>query len=211
MTDKIDANLIRGVNVLNANKKVECIIYAQNFLLAKRFMHKNFNGEYESFPFVKAFKINLNYSNILKLARLNIVKYVSSNAKVSTLINVSRSILNVNNVDNKNANFSVVVIDTGLYPHLDFMVPKNKVLLFKDLINKKSTLYDDNGHGTFVTGILCGCGTVSGRKYIGIDKNTNLIILKALDKNGETTASTILNAMQWVYDNKQKYNIKWHN
>ena len=208
MKNKIDANLLKRVNALSYNKKVECIVYVQNFCLAEKFLHKYFDGEYTKYPFINAFKIDMNLSNILKVAKLNMVKYVSSNAYVSTLVNVSKQIMNVDKVTNIQSSFSTVIIDTGLYPHLDFMIPKNNVLYFKDFINEKTKIYDDNGHGTFVAGILCGKGIVSGNTYNGIDNKSNLIILKALDKNGETSASIILNAMQWVYDNKHKYNIK---
>ncbi len=208
MNEKIDVNLIRCVKTLNINDKVECIVYAHNYFYAKRFLETNFKNEYVAFPFIKAFKINLNTSNIFKVAKLNVVKYISSNTKVSALLNTSKTIMGVNNLVSKLANFSVVVIDTGIYPHMDFLTPHNKIIYFKDFINENSKIYDDNGHGTFVAGILCGNGLISGGKYAGIDKNTNLIILKALDKNGETSASTILNAMQWVFNNKENYNIK---
>jgi serine protease AprX len=59
-----------------------------------------------------------------------------------------------------------------------------------------------------VTNILAGNGLISGGKYSGIAPNANVIVIKALDANGETDAVTILKAMQWIIDNKQKYNIK---
>ena len=180
----------------------------QNFIFAKKYMEKNFKNEYESFPFINAFGISLNCANIFKIAKLNVVKFVSSNTKVYSLVNVSRKIIGVENIENKSADFSIVVIDTGIYPHLDFLIPNNKIIYFKDFINEKSTIYDDNGHGTFVAGILCNNSIVSDSRYVGIDNKSKIIILKALDKNGETSANIILKAMQWVYDNKKKYNIK---
>ena len=88
------------------------------------------------------------------------------------------------------------------------MIPKKRIIKFVDLINNKSSPYDDNGHGTFVASVFGGNGIVSGNKYIGIDNNINIISIKALDKNGESGAFNILKAMQWVLDNKNKYNIK---
>ena len=69
-------------------------------------------------------------------------------------------------------------------------------------------MYDDNGHGTFVASIACGCGTISGNKNRGIAYKTKIVSIKALEENGETGAFKILEAMQWVYNNKDKYNIK---
>ena len=39
----------------------------------------------------------------------------------------------------------VAILDTGLYPHPDF---KSRILCFQDMIHKKNTPYDTNGHGT---------------------------------------------------------------
>ncbi len=208
MKGKIDLNLLKGVSTLNIRDKIECIVYAQNYFLAKNYLENNFKNQYSEFPFIKAFKINLNTTNLFKIAKLNIVKYISSSALVTAMMQTSKQIMRIENIKQKPSNFSIAIIDTGIYPHIDFLVPSNKIVLFKDFINKKTTIYDDNGHGTFVAGVVCGSGVICGKKYQGVDKKSNLIILKALDKNGETSASTILNAMQWVYDNKEKYNIK---
>ena len=63
-------------------------------------------------------------------------------------------------------------------------------------------------HGTFVAGIIGGSGIVSNFKYRGVAYGCNIISLKALNESGETGAFTILDAMQWVYDNRKKFNIK---
>ena len=159
-------------------------------------------------PFINAFIVDLRCENMFKLSKLNAVKYITQSAKVSALVNVANKILHTESkVGVNGANFSIAVIDTGIYPHLDFMVPHNKIVKFVDLVNNKDLPYDDNGHGTFISGVIAGNGTVDS-KYIGIDPFSNIISIKALDKNGETSASNILTAMQWVYDNKDEYNIK---
>ena len=105
-------------------------------------------------------------------------------------------------------NVTIAIIDTGILPHLDFVSPNNRIILFKDFVNKRKKAYDDNGHGTFVTGIAAGSGLISSSKYMGVAPKANIISLKTLDENGETTAFNILEAMQWIYDNYKKYNIK---
>ena len=45
---------------------------------------------------------------------------------------------------------TVAVIDTGTNPHNDLTKPNNRIVGFKDLINNKTSPYDDNGHGTQV-------------------------------------------------------------
>ncbi len=45
---------------------------------------------------------------------------------------------------------SIAVLDTGISPVPDFILPKNRILAFLDLVNGKTEPYDDNGHGTHV-------------------------------------------------------------
>jgi serine protease AprX len=70
------------------------------------------------------------------------------------------------------------------------MLCKNKLITFKDFVNKKEKNYDDNGHGTFVTSVACGSGVLSNFKYSGIACGSNIISLKALDEKGEANAGS---------------------
>ncbi len=105
------------------------------------------------------------------------------------------------------AGVTVAVIDTGLAPHLDFLLP-NRVTAFADIIGGKSGIYDDNGHGTLVTGALAGSGLMSGGRFAGVASGANIVSVKALGADGEGNSADILLAMQWIYDNAAKYKIK---
>ncbi|KAG0276541.1 hypothetical protein BGZ95_007405 [Linnemannia exigua] len=50
---------------------------------------------------------------------------------------------------------------------------------------------DDNGHGTFVAGVV-------GSRTFGVAKKVNLIAVKGLNKEGTSTLSQILAALDWV-------------
>jgi len=68
---------------------------------------------------------------------------------------------------------------------------------------------DTLGHGTHVAGIIAGQGTASGGKYAGIATKADLIIIKAFyDDTGYATEETILDALQWIYNNAEIYNIR---
>lgn len=58
----------------------------------------------------------------------------------------------------------VAILDTGIYPHIDF---DSRICAFADFIAHKKVPYDDNGHGTCVAGILAGSGRASMGKGDG--------------------------------------------
>ncbi|MCK6596774.1 MAG: S8 family serine peptidase [Bdellovibrionaceae bacterium] len=90
----------------------------------------------------------------------------------------------------------VGVIDTGIdASHPDL---QGKVVAFADLVSKKTEPYDDQGHGTHVSGTIAG-GTASGTA-IGVAPQVKFITAKFLDKNGSGSFSNAVLAMQWVVD-----------
>ncbi|WP_058486318.1 S8 family peptidase [Defluviitalea phaphyphila] len=102
----------------------------------------------------------------------------------------------------------VAVLDSGIYPHDDFIYPKNRLIAFKDFVNGYSLPYDDNGHGTHVAGIIGSNGLKSNGQYKGIAPECNLIGIKILNEKGSGSTSNVLAGIQWMIDNKEKYNIK---
>lgn len=102
----------------------------------------------------------------------------------------------------------VAVVDTGVYPHSDLVTPKNRIIGFRDLINNKTSPYDDDGHGTHVAGIVAGNGFSSSGKYMGIAPDANIIGIKVLDGEGSGSISDVIAGIQWAIDNQRKYNIK---
>ncbi len=207
MLNKIDKVLLTGINALT-NLKKDCIVRLDNKTNISSFVKDNNINDYEYFSSINSLSCKLTTTDMYRLAGYDVVVHISSIAKVCTMVNIAKKIIGVG-CDIAYGDFSTVIIDTGLYPHLDFMLGKRcKIIKFIDFVNDKNYIYDDNGHGTFITSLLAGNGVLSGNKYSGIDKCSNIIVIKALDNNGETTALNILKSMQWVYDNIDKYNIK---
>lgn len=207
---KIDNKLLNIVKTQSSNQTVNCLVYAKNFVLAKRYLKRHYDNNLKEYPFIKAFNLNICSNKILSLAKKSDITYISSVAKVFTQMDISRKIMNIDevhkNLDGKD--ITVAIIDTGICEHLDFCSFENRIVCFKDFVNGKDLPYDDNGHGTFVAGVMCGNGFASGKKYKGVAPKCKIISCKALDNNGETGATTILDAMQWIYDNHKKYNIR---
>lgn len=102
----------------------------------------------------------------------------------------------------------VAVVDTGIALHKDFIEGGNRVVAFEDFINKRKDPYDDNGHGTHVAGIIGGNGYSSKGKYTGVAPQCNFIGVKVLDYRGDGNISDVLAGLQWIIDNRKKYNIR---
>ena len=99
----------------------------------------------------------------------------------------------------------VAILDTGIYPHIDF---DSRICAFVDFILNKKIAYDDNGHGTCVAGILAGSGAASMGKYKGAAPGCHLVALKVLDRFGNGNKEDVLKAFEWILCNRQRYNIR---
>lgn len=204
---KIDVELKKIIALDNKIKDVKCLIYISAYDLGLQRLKDVGICVEKEFPFINAISAKVPVNELNKLSMLNYVEYISSQSKVEALMNIARKVLKADNFAGGNE-IGIAYIDTGIAPHADFLLVKNRIIKFVDLINEKTLPYDDNGHGTFVAGVGSGNGALSGGKYRGIAPNSNIISIKALDKNGEANATRILEAMQWVFDNANLYNIK---
>ncbi|WP_461810785.1 S8 family peptidase [Faecalimonas sp.] len=99
----------------------------------------------------------------------------------------------------------VAILDTGIALHPDF---DKRILCFKDFVNKQGMIYDDNGHGTHIAGIIGGSGKLSEGKYAGIAPKCNLIPLKVLDKRGNGEINHVIEGSKWIIENASKYCIR---
>lgn len=206
--DKIDKSIIGKVSQLN-DISDDYIIFCNDIELLQKKLD-NMKIVHFSFPFIEACYVQTAFDNISILTDFECVRYVVPNTQVCTMIYKALEFCNVKSLSQNQfygENISIAYKDTGIHPHFDFLLPKRRIVAFKDLLHEKNVLYDDNGHGTFVAGIGSGNGTID-RRIIGVAPQTNIVSIKALDKNGETSANTILDAMQYIYDNKAKYNIR---
>ncbi|HEV8345447.1 MAG TPA: S8 family peptidase [Vicinamibacterales bacterium] len=116
------------------------------------------------------------------------------------------------------AGVGVAVIDSGITSWHDDMVNYTKTVFpygnqrvakFVDFVNGRALPYDDNGHGTHVSGIIGGVGYDS--KFFekaGIAPLASIVSLKVLDQNGYGTVSNLIAALDWVAVNHKTYNIR---
>ena len=99
----------------------------------------------------------------------------------------------------------VAVMDTGIFRHRDF---ENRIIGFADFVNGRKYVYDDNGHGSHVAGIIAGGGRSSQGKYRGIAPKAALIGVKVLDNAGNGKIKNVIRGTDWIIKNKDYYNIR---
>lgn len=100
---------------------------------------------------------------------------------------------------------TIAVLDTGVGRHPDL---SGKTVCFKDFLNNRNLMYDNNGHGTHVCGILCGSGRLSQGRYRGMAPGAVLVVGKVLDDKGDGTAEHMLEGLDWILSVREKYGIR---
>lgn len=206
--NKIDKALFDSAHVLDGEILHECIVHAYDYERTKTILlHKKIKVKNE-YLFIKSLSVLASASQIKELSNLTQIKFISSVSKAQTLMKVAKDVLGVQDIDLTGKGVNIAIIDTGIAKHYDFCMGEKRIKFFKDFVGEKKNYYDDNGHGTFVAGVCSGNGALSCGKYSGIAPQSNIISLKALNKQGEASADKILNAMEWVYDNHKTYGIK---
>ena len=116
--------------------------------------------------------------------------------------------------DSLRSSFSIAVLDSGVELHPDL---KGRVAVFRDFTGRhlpggrrirEHVPYDEYGHGTHVCGILCGSGVQSRGRYQGIFPWGKLVVGKVLDQRGNGAAENMLEGMEWVLRQKERYHIE---
>jgi subtilisin family serine protease len=86
------------------------------------------------------------------------------------------------------------IIDTGIeFDHPDLTVDQTRS---KSFINGVTSADDENGHGTHVAGIIGANNNTFG--VLGVASGATLVSLKVLDKNGQGSLSSIIQALGYV-------------
>ena len=170
----------------NDNSKLNSMVFSMS------------SGIKKDLPLVGGIACSLSSESINRLRRHPDVDYISFDSKVFALLDVANSTVGtelVHSSDYTGKGVTVAVVDTGVYPHADLTKPRNRIIGFKDFVNQKTSPYDDNGHGTHISGIIASSGFSSNGKYAGIAPDANILAIKALDETGGGSTSDIVSTM----------------
>ncbi|MFD2671460.1 S8 family serine peptidase [Marinicrinis sediminis] len=95
---------------------------------------------------------------------------------------------------------TIAILDSGISNHSDLNM--NNLISFVDFTHDNKEMYDDNGHGTAITGIIAGDG-----EYQGIAPDTKYIIIKVLDEENQADYNSLMQSINWILLNHEKYEI----
>jgi serine protease AprX len=105
----------------------------------------------------------------------------------------------------------VAVVDAGINWQTDLYTKygQNRVVAnVRFNTDYNQTTFDNFGHGSHIAGIVAGNGTVSNGKYVGVAPNANIINVKVSNDDGSATTATVVAGLQWVLENRTRYNIR---
>lgn len=210
--DKVDKRLIQKTQTLGSSD-LPAIVYCSGEDIKDFPAHLEKLGaviKYE-LPFMCACAVEIPSTELENMARSDHIKYISDDVSISTLLNIATQGVGataVNQSGYKGQGIGIAILDTGVYPHPDLIMPRSRIVAFKDFVNKRRSAYDDNGHGTFVAGAAAGNAYSSAGKYSGVAPMANIIAVKVMNSKGQGSSSDILAGMQWVVENQKRFNIK---
>lgn len=98
---------------------------------------------------------------------------------------------------------AIAIVDSGVQQRSDFGT-RIRASVNLSTIEGNTSLNDERGHGTFVAGIAAGAAA----DLTGAAPAAPIVSIKIMDQNGQAKTSDVINACQWILDNKAQYNIR---
>jgi subtilisin family serine protease len=102
----------------------------------------------------------------------------------------------------------VGIVDSGTFPHPDLMTRTKGIVKFSDIVSGLKYPYDDNGDGTFVSGIIRGNGSNSKGMYRGVAPSSGIYSIKAFNSLGKAYISNVFLAIDTLINESKEFNIK---
>lgn len=108
---------------------------------------------------------------------------------------------------------TIAFLDSGFYPHVDLTTPTNRILAYRSLLDGDgdlSSLFQPDvasWHGMMTSVVAAGNGALSNGFYRGIAPDADVVLVK-LARTGRITDQNIQDGLEWVLENRDKYNIR---
>jgi serine protease AprX len=196
---------------LNSKKKIPVIICCTNPNLVKsKILSNNGKIKYE-YNLIDAFACELSPAAIDKISFMPEVTYTCFDYTASLCMRKTNDTIGTGyarllNLTGKGV--GIGIIDTGVYLHPDLVSNRRCIKHFSDLINDYNSPYDDNGHGTFISGCISSSGILSDGLFSGIAPCSNLFVIKAFNEVGNGTMSDIIMGIEVIIKLKELESIQ---
>src|SRR5688572_3689482 len=108
---------------------------------------------------------------------------------------------------------SIAFLDSGFYPHQDLTTPSNRILAYRNLLEvdgELGSLFQPDvasWHGMMTSVVAAGNGSLSNGFYRGIAKDSKVVLVK-LARTGRITDEDILQGLEWVIENRERYGVR---
>jgi serine protease AprX len=152
-------------------------------------------------PIIHGFSARLAPDRIRALARVAGVLRIDLDGTVRATMDSARADLGVDGARTAfgltGAGVDECILDTGVDPTHEQL--DSKAIVWRDLVNGRTTPYDDHGHGTHVASIAVGdgAGGASAARYAGVAPAAGLWAGKVLNAQGSGTTSGIVAGIDW--------------
>jgi len=218
--------LLMQIAAQDSDQQVSVIVQKLGATDAAENLVTRLNGKVtKDLHIINAFAAEMSAEAALELARSVAVRWVSLDAAMvgtggpdgtvntSNLLNVYNKAIGADKLwaqGYQGSSVTVAIVDSGIKDSLsDLKSGKgSRVIGAAKFSNLTPSFSDQYGHGTHVAGIIAGNGTLGSGTYIGIAPKVKLVNVKICDDEGSATESEVVSGLQWVMDNKAKYNIR---
>lgn len=108
---------------------------------------------------------------------------------------------------------TIAFLDSGFYPHQDLTTPRNRIVAYKNLLEQDGRLDSlfrpdvASWHGMMTSVVAAGNGSLSNGFYRGLAPDSDVVLVK-LARTGRITDDDIRVGLEWVLENREKYNIR---
>ncbi len=108
---------------------------------------------------------------------------------------------------------TIAFLDSGFYPHVDLTTPKNRIVAYRNLLETDGELGSlfqpdvASWHGMMTSVVAAGNGSLSNGFYRGLAPDSDVVLVK-LARTGRITEEDIQTGLEWVLENREKYNVR---
>jgi serine protease AprX len=108
---------------------------------------------------------------------------------------------------------TIAFLDSGFYPHVDLTTPKNRILGYRNMLHEDGDLNSlfqpdvASWHGMMTSVVAAGNGSLSNGFYRGLAPDAEVVLVK-LARTGRITDQNILDGLEWVLANREKYRVR---